>query len=67
MAATSAVAAPTASDGELMLGAKRFSDLKDDLPGISSNVLSHRLDELEQSGIVRRHKLPPPAASWVCG
>src|ERR1700712_415501 len=50
---------------ELMLGAKRFSDLKRDLPGISSNVLSHRLDELEQSGIVRRYKLPPPAASWV--
>lgn len=50
---------------ELMLGAKRFSDLKADLPGISSNVLSHRLAELERSGILERHKLPPPAASWV--
>jgi DNA-binding HxlR family transcriptional regulator len=50
---------------ELMLGAKRFSDLKQDLPGISSNVLSHRLDELERVGIVTRRQLPRPAASWV--
>jgi len=50
---------------ELMLGAKRFGDLKDDLPGISANVLSHRLDELEQAGLVTRHKLPKPAAVWV--
>jgi DNA-binding HxlR family transcriptional regulator len=50
---------------ELMLGAKRFSDLKDDLPGISSNVLSHRLAELERVGVVARRQLPRPAASWV--
>jgi DNA-binding HxlR family transcriptional regulator len=50
---------------ELMLGAKRFSDLKDDLPGISSNVLSHRLGELERVGVVTRRQLPRPAASWV--
>ncbi len=50
---------------ELMLGAKRFGDLKDDLPGISANVLSHRLDELEQAALVTRHKLPKPASVWV--
>jgi DNA-binding HxlR family transcriptional regulator len=50
---------------ELMLGAKRFGDLKEDLPGISANVLSHRLDELEQAGLVTRHKLPKPASVWV--
>jgi DNA-binding HxlR family transcriptional regulator len=50
---------------ELMLGAKRFSDLKDDLPGISSNVLSHRLAELERVGLLTRRQLPRPAASWV--
>jgi DNA-binding HxlR family transcriptional regulator len=50
---------------ELVLGAKRYSDLRADLPGISTNVLSHRLDELEDGGIVRRRRLPPPAASWV--
>ena len=48
---------------ELMLGAKRFGDLKADLPGISANVLSHRLDELEQVRAGRRHKLPKPAVS----
>jgi DNA-binding HxlR family transcriptional regulator len=46
---------------ELMLGARRFSDLKSDLPGISANVLAQRLAELEQRGLVRKAKLPPPA------
>lgn len=50
---------------ELMLSAKRFGDIKDGLPGISANVLSHRLDELEQAGLVTRRKLPKPAAVWV--
>lgn len=50
---------------ELMLGAKRFGDIKEGLPGISSNVLSHRLDELEAAGLVTRHKLPKPASVWV--
>jgi DNA-binding HxlR family transcriptional regulator len=50
---------------ELMLGAKRFGDIKQGLPGISANVLSHRLDELERAGLVVRRKLPKPAAVWV--
>ncbi len=50
---------------ELMLGPKRFTDLTHDLPGISANVLTHRLGELETAGVVRRRRLPPPAASWV--
>ena len=50
---------------ELMLGAKRFGDIKDGLPGISANVLSHRLDELEAAGLVTRVKLPRPASVWV--
>lgn len=50
---------------ELMLGARRFSDLRTDLPGISANVLAQRLAELEERGLVRRRKLPPPAASQV--
>src|SRR4051794_21561686 len=50
---------------ELMLGAKRFGDIKAGLPGISANVLSHRLDELESAGLVVRRKLPKPAAVWV--
>ncbi len=47
---------------ELMLGARRFSDLKRDLPGISANVLKQRLDELKGRGLVGKIRLPPPAA-----
>jgi len=50
---------------ELMLGPKRFTDLRHDLPGISANVLTQRLEELEASSILFRRKLPPPAAAWV--
>lgn len=50
---------------ELMLGPKRFSDLRADLRTISPNVLTQRLAELEAASIVQRRKLPPPAASWV--
>lgn len=50
---------------ELMLGPKRFTDLRHDLPGISPNVLTQRLEELEAASIVTRHRLPPPAAAWV--
>ena len=50
---------------ELLLGPRRFSDLRADLPGISANVLTQRLTELEERGLVRRRKLPPPAATQV--
>ncbi len=50
---------------ELLLGPKRFTDLRAGLPGASSNVLAQRLRELERAGVVRRRKLPPPAASRV--
>jgi DNA-binding HxlR family transcriptional regulator len=50
---------------ELLLGPKRFTDLRSSLPGVSADVLSQRLRELEGAGIVTRGKLPPPAASRV--
>ncbi len=50
---------------ELVLGPKRFTDLRAGLPGVSPNVLAERLGGLERAGIVRRRKLPPPAASRV--
>lgn len=50
---------------ELAYGPRRFSELKSDLPGISANVLTQRLSELERRGIVRRTKLPPPASVQV--
>ena len=50
---------------ELMFGPRRFSSIKADLPGISANVLTQRLTELEQRRLVRRLKLPPPASVQV--
>src|SRR5215204_2592046 len=50
---------------ELMLGPKRFSDLRADLPGISANVLTQRLEGLEASGVLVRRRLPPPASVQV--
>jgi DNA-binding HxlR family transcriptional regulator len=50
---------------ELMLGPKRFSDLRSDLPGISANVLTQRLEGLESAGLVLRRRLPPPASTQV--
>jgi DNA-binding HxlR family transcriptional regulator/putative sterol carrier protein len=50
---------------ELLLGPKRFTDLRGGIPDISPNVLGQRLRELEESGIVRRRKLAPPAAAQV--
>ncbi len=50
---------------ELLLGPKRFTDLRVGLPNVSPDVLSQRLRDLEQAGVVRRGTLPPPAASQV--
>jgi DNA-binding HxlR family transcriptional regulator/putative sterol carrier protein len=50
---------------ELLLGPKRFTDLRASLPNLSPNVLVQRLRDLERVCVVQRHKLPPPAASQV--
>ncbi|MEV4715130.1 helix-turn-helix domain-containing protein [Micromonospora sp. NPDC049374] len=46
---------------ELLLGPKRFVDIQRDVPGIGPGVLSRRLQDLEESGIVVRRTLPRPA------
>jgi DNA-binding HxlR family transcriptional regulator len=50
---------------DLILGPKRFTDLRLGLPRIPTNVLTTRLKELEESGVVQRRALPRPAASVV--
>ena len=50
---------------DLLVGPRRFSDLRQGLPRIPTNVLSERLKQLEQSGVVRRRVLPRPAAAVV--
>jgi DNA-binding HxlR family transcriptional regulator len=50
---------------ELILGPKRFTDLRRGLPHIGPDVLSQRLRELEAAGVLRRRTLAPPAGSRV--
>lgn len=50
---------------ELMLGPRRFGDLRADLPGLSANVLTQRLTDLERDNILLKRKLPPPASVQV--
>lgn len=50
---------------ELLFGPKRFGELRADLPGLSANVLTQRLEGLEESGILQRRRLPPPASAQV--
>jgi DNA-binding HxlR family transcriptional regulator/putative sterol carrier protein len=50
---------------ELIAGPRRFKDLMEGLPGISTNLLSERLKSLEQYGLLRRRALPAPFGSMV--
>jgi len=50
---------------ELVGGPRRYSDLRTQLPGIATNLLAQRLDELQQAGVVERTELPPPIARTV--
>jgi DNA-binding HxlR family transcriptional regulator/putative sterol carrier protein len=50
---------------ELRFGPRRFTDLLDGLPGISRNLLTQRLRELERERVIMRNELPPPAARQV--
>lgn len=46
---------------ELMFGPRRFVEIKANLPGISANVLTQRLEGLIAAGIACRRRLPSPA------
>ena len=50
---------------DLLVGPKRFTDLRSGLPKIPTNVLASRLKELEAAGVVRRRLLPRPAGSVI--
>jgi DNA-binding HxlR family transcriptional regulator len=46
-------------------GACRYTDLRNGLPGIASNLLADRLRELEQAGVIAREDAPPPIATTL--
>jgi DNA-binding HxlR family transcriptional regulator len=50
---------------ELLLGPKRFTDLRAGLPRIGPDMLAARLRELEDAGVVVQRRLAPPAARTV--
>jgi DNA-binding HxlR family transcriptional regulator len=50
---------------ELLGGARRYSDLRAELPGIATNLLAERLKELQDAGLIERTELPPPIARTV--
>lgn len=50
---------------ELLLGPKRFTDLRTGLPSVGPDVLSQRLRDMMADGLVVKRKLPPPAAAQV--
>jgi DNA-binding HxlR family transcriptional regulator len=50
---------------ELVVSPRRFMELLRGLPGVSTNVLSTRLRQLERAGVVERRPLPPPAVGTV--
>lgn len=50
---------------ELMLGSRRFSDLRASLPGISAKTLTERLVALEMGKVITRQQLPPPGRAQV--
>src|SRR5688572_3869489 len=50
---------------DLLVSPKRYTDLREGLPRIPTNILSVRLKELEDAGVVRRRVLPRPSGSVV--
>jgi DNA-binding HxlR family transcriptional regulator len=50
---------------ELVGGARRYGDLRDQLPGIATNLLAERLKELQEAGLVDRTDLPAPIGRTV--
>jgi DNA-binding HxlR family transcriptional regulator len=49
----------------LIRGGCRYTDLREGLPGIATNLLVDRLKEMEKAGLVRREVAPPPVATTL--
>ena len=49
----------------LIRGPCRYTDLRNGLPGIATNLLAERLREMEKAGLIRREDAPPPVATTL--
>jgi DNA-binding HxlR family transcriptional regulator len=49
----------------LIRGPCRYTDIRNGLPGVATNLLADRLRELERAGVVRREVAPPPVATTL--
>jgi DNA-binding HxlR family transcriptional regulator len=49
----------------LIRGPSRYTDVRNGLPGIATNLLADRLRELERAGVIRREAAPPPVATTL--
>ncbi len=50
---------------DLLLGPRRYVDLLEGLPGITTNLLAERLKHLVDEGLVDKHRTPPPSVATV--
>jgi DNA-binding HxlR family transcriptional regulator len=50
---------------DLLMGPKRYTDLRAGLPGIATDILTARLRVLEEADFVRRRELPPPTPAAI--
>lgn len=50
---------------DLLLGGRRFSDLLQAMPGLTPNLLSQRLRQMQDTGLIEQQRLPPPLAANV--
>jgi DNA-binding HxlR family transcriptional regulator len=50
---------------ELSIRPCRYTDLRDGLPGIATNLLADRLKSLEAAGVIASEAAPPPVATTL--
>ena len=45
----------------------RYSDVRDALPGITTNLLADRLRQLQEAGVIEAYEAPPPVRATSTG
>jgi DNA-binding HxlR family transcriptional regulator len=50
---------------ELFARDSRYSDMRDALPGIATNLLAERLRQLQEAGVIEAYDAPPPVRATV--